>query len=132
MAARRLVMILLLLLVISTFAATLVPPPDDDSEETSTTTTTRSTHGTAENKHVRATIAAGAKRPARVRIGLGDELTLEVTSKVAVEVEIPSLGGFDEVDRFAPAIFDLLPDDRGTYPVRVVESERVIGRIVVG
>ena len=124
-------MVLLLLLIISTFAATLVPPPEDGSDETSTSTTTTSTDSGNDAKRVSRTIAADAKRPDNIRLRLGDELALRVTSKVALEVEIPSLGEFDEVDRFAPAIFDLLPDDRGTYPVRIVESERVIARIVV-
>lgn len=129
MAARRLVMVLLVMLIVSTFAATLVPPPDEEGDETSTSTTSTTS---ATGKLVRATISADAKRPERVPLELGNDLELRVTAKRFHEVEIPSLGEFDEVDQFAPAVFDLLPDDPGTYPVRVVEGGDVIARIVVG
>ena len=128
MAARRLVLILLLLLIVSTFAATLVPPPESDDEE-STTTSPATTRATGELVHQ--TISADAKQPQRVRLRLGDELRLRVSSPQFHEVEIPRLDLVDEVDPFAPAVFDLLPDERGVYPVRVVESGRVIGRIDV-
>jgi hypothetical protein len=128
MAARRLVMVLFVLLVVSTLAAALVPPPEDDSEETSaSTTTTKEMTG----KLVRATVPADARRPERISLRLGSELQLRVTSERFEEVEIPALGEFDEVDRFAPAIFDLLPEEEGTYPVRIVEDNRLIARIVV-
>jgi plastocyanin len=132
MAARRLVMVLLVLLIVSTFAATLVPPPTDDPNETSTTTTTRSTT-TAEvrARTIQATVSAQARKPELVRVTLGDELELRVTSDTFHEVEIPTLGEFDEVDEFAPAVFDLVPDQAGTYPVRLIEGDRVIARIVV-
>jgi hypothetical protein len=129
MAARRLVMVLFVLLVVSTLAAALVPPPDEEPEETSTPT--RTTEHKPTNKLVRATVAADVKKPERVSLRLGSELQLRVTSERFEEVEIPTLGEFDEVDRFAPAIFDLLPEEEGTYPVRIVEGNRLIARIVV-
>ena len=128
MAARRLVLVLLVLLIVSTFAATLVPPPDRDSDETTEPTTTAPQ---SRGRLVHATISADAKRPARVSLKLGDELELRVIAKRFHEVEISALGEFDEVDQFAPVVFDLLPDDAGRYPVRVVESGDVIARIVV-
>ena len=130
MAARRLVMVLLVLLVVSTLAAALVPPPPDGADES--TTTAPSTTAAERGKLVRATVSADARRAERVRIGPRDELELRVTSKQFNEVEIPRLGEIDEVDRFAPAVFDLIPGEPGTYPVRLAEGGRVIARIVSG
>ncbi len=135
-------MVLLLLLIVSTFAATLVPPPDDDGDETTSSTSSTGQTGSgsttreleSEGRLVRRTVSVDAKRPQRVRLTLGDDLELRVTSETFQEVEIPTLGEFDEVDRFAPAVFDLLPDEEGTYPVLLVGEtgeDRVIARIVV-
>jgi hypothetical protein len=129
MAARRLIMVLLVLLIVSTFAATLVPPPDRDTDETTTPAT--SIPSEDRGRLVHATVSADAKRPVRVRLELGNELALRVTASRFHEVEIPTLGEFDEVDQFAPVVFDLLPDGAGRYPVRVVETGDVIARIVV-
>ena len=128
MAARRLVMVLLVLLVVSTFAATLVPPPPEDEE--STTTSQSTTASDDRGRLVNATVSADAGKVERVRVGPRDELELRVTSKQFNEVEIPRLGEWDEVDRFTPAVFDLIPDGPGTYPVRLAEGGRVIARIV--
>jgi hypothetical protein len=130
MAARRLIRVLLVLLIVSTFAATLVPPPERESDEPTAPTTTT---GAAEQRGrlIHATVSADAKRPARVRVARGDELELRVTARRFHEVEIATLGEFDEVDQFAPAIFDLVLDETGTHPVRALEGDRVIARIVV-
>jgi hypothetical protein len=132
MAARRLVLILLVLLVVSTFAATLVPPPEtDDERATSTTSTTAAEAREDRSRVVHETISADAKRPQRIRLVVGDELNLRITSRTFREVEIPGFGEYDEVDQYAPAIFDLLADEKGSYPVRVVAGGRLIGRIEV-
>jgi hypothetical protein len=130
MAARRLVMILLLLLIVSTFAATLVPPPDEGAEETSTPATTAAGEE-PRGRLVRRTVSAEAMPPERVEVRVGSALDLRVTARRFHEVEIPELGEYDEVDEFAPVVFELLVDEKGTYPVRIAQTGRVIARIVV-
>lgn len=133
MAARRLIFILLVLLMISSFAAALVPVErdsrEDDSSSTTSTETAQAPAPPAGELVVRR-IEAGEKART-VRIELGDQLRLAVAADALDEVEIRALGETEAVDPVSPALFDLLPADPGTYPIRLVEADRVIGRIEV-
>jgi hypothetical protein len=128
MAARRLIMVMLLLLFVSSLAAALAPSRDGEDE---TTTEVATTGATPRGELVEHRISADAKRPDRIKINLGDQLALTVTSKEPAQIEIPRLGEFEDADRYAPARFDLLPLSAGTYPVRLVETNREIGSIEV-
>lgn len=115
------------LLLISSVAAALVPAPRDEvPTETAPATETR-----ASGEFVARTLRAAASKPQKIEIELGDQLSLRVTSKVVDEVEIPALGELADVDPDAPAHFDLLPFEPGTYAVRMRSSGNVVGRIVV-
>lgn len=131
MAARRLIFVLIVMLMLSSFAAALVPVSNRDDEDPSTATTApepAAGHG----KLVRARITADARKPKTIQIALGDQLALAVTATRAGEVEIPDLGELEDVEPGTPARFDLLPLASGTYDVRLVEPNRLLGRIVVG
>lgn len=137
MAARRLIMVMLVLLVVSSVAAALVPVERDPDAE-STTTETSSEPSAPAGELVRETLPAGEREADPIRISLGDQLELRVTSKRPGQVEIPGLGVVDDVDPEAPARFDLLPLDPGDYPIRLRElgtaeapSTRPIGSIEV-
>jgi hypothetical protein len=130
-AARRLLIVMLVLLGVSTVAAALVPVDRDALRDESTTTSTRADKRTPTGALVEASIGAGAPKLKAVRMQVGDQLQLRVTSPQAHEVEIPALDELEDVDPDAPATFDLLLFDEGTYNVRLVESGRRIGRIVV-
>jgi hypothetical protein len=128
-AARRLIMALIVLLVVSTAAAALIPVDNDpDPEPTSTPAETTQAAG----QLIRKTLRVGAAAPGTIRIHAGDQLVLRVTSPVPKQVEISDLGELDDVDRDAAASFDLLISEPGTYDVRLVDSGRAVGRIVVG
>jgi len=130
MAARRLVIVMLMLLGVSTLAAALAPPRSERTASTSTTTST--TQATpAGGELVRGTIDAQAKRQQRIRIGLGDQLSLEVRSTRVVQVEIARLGLTDSAAPLSPARFDLLAERQGSFEVRLQESRREIGVIEV-
>jgi hypothetical protein len=128
-AARRLIFILLALLVVSSIAAALAPvrPSEDDPETSATTTTEPPPPG----ELVRRTIEVGAKRPPTIALELGDQLALTVTADRFAEVEIAGLGELDHADANAPARFDLLPREPGTYEVRLLDSARTVGTIEV-
>jgi hypothetical protein len=128
-AARRLIVVLLTLLVVSSIAAALAPvqPSEDDPATSETTTPAPAPPG----ELVRRTIDVGAKRPAAIEIELGDQLALTVTSERVAEIEIPGLGELDDADPDAPARFDLLPREPGTYEVRLLDSRRILGTIEV-
>ena len=133
MAARRLLIVMLVLLGISILGGTLLPT-QRARDRTATTETT-------EEITVRDTLPRGElltrtiEVPAPVQkaipIHLGDQLLLLVTSKKHDEVEIPKLGLVDAVDPFAPARFDILAVEEGSYPIRLVAADRRVGRIVV-
>lgn len=135
MAARRLIVVMLVLLAASTVVAALAPPRgerDSGSTESGTTTSPEPERpaerptGTPEEE----TIRAGAERPARIELDEGDRLVLMVQG-VDDQVEIPGLGLLEDVTRAAPARFDLLARRPGTFAVRLVNADRVIGRIRV-
>ena len=131
MAARRLVLLMLVLLFMSSLAAALVPVETDRDDDTRTTRTTREPPE-PRGRLLGRTIEAGAERPARIEIELGDQLSLTVRGERPGEVEIPRLGELESVDPDAPARFDLLPPEPGSYAVRLVEPGSVIARIEVG
>lgn len=128
---------MLVLLGISTLAAALVPAPEDRGK-TGTETIKRKARPpqrdaqAARGELVEGRIDARSGRPKELRIERGDQLSLSVSAPFGDEIEIPALGLVETVDRFAPARFDLLASRTGTFPVRAVEADRVLGRIVVG
>jgi hypothetical protein len=128
MAARRLIIVMISLLVLSSIAAALVPVERDALEDGSSTTTASRPAPTG--KLTRETVATGGEAKS-IRLRVGDQLELRVRVKRADEVAIPRLGQLVAVDPAAPAYFDLLPDEPGTYPVRLVGASRTIARIHV-
>ena len=122
---------MLVLLAISTVAAALVPVEQASRDETSTTSTRTEKPGRAEGDLEHGLIDAGSRKRETVRIRLGDQLELRVTSTRPDQVEIPRLGELEDVDPDAPAHLDLLPFEIGSYPVRLVEAGRKIGQIEV-
>jgi len=130
MAARRLIFVMIVMLMLSSFAAALVPVRESD-EETSTSTSVATVDSQARGRLVEARIDASAREPKTIRIELGDQLTLTVASDTPGEIEIPELGELEDAEAGTPAHFDLLPFEAGTYEVRLVEPERLLGRIVV-
>jgi hypothetical protein len=135
MAARRLILVMLVLLVLSSAVAALIPVDRAERDETTTQTST-TTQPVPAGELVEARISGDSAKPKRILVHKGDQLSLTVSASSPAAVEIEALGVFDDVDRFLPAVIDLLPVDRGTYPVRLLPDTepgtgRVIGRIVV-
>jgi hypothetical protein len=132
MAARRLVIVLVVLLAISTFAALLVPPQGtDEGEDTIGSTPTNTDQGLPRGKLVTASIDADAQRPRDVRLELGDQLSLRVISRTPDQVEIQGFGQIDDVERDAPARFNLIADRTGRFDVRLLNRRETVGRIVI-
>jgi len=127
-AARRLIVVMLVLLVVSSIAAALAPVRDTGEETTSTATQAESR---PPGRLVRRTIDARDRRPAGIAIDLGDQLELTVKARRGDQVEIAALGELEPVDPAAPAHFDLLPRQPGTYDVRLLDARRVVGSIKV-
>jgi hypothetical protein len=132
MAARRLIAVMLVLLFLSSLAAALAPVEPQRDEETSTATTEAPPEATLTgNDPVRKTLAADPKDPPRVKAAVGDQLQLRVTSKRAATLELVRLGPTEDVDPAAPALFDVLLDRKGRFPIRELETDRKVGEIRV-
>jgi hypothetical protein len=132
MAARRLIMVLLVLLFLSSLAAALIPVERSSRSDSSTTTTTQHAAGTdTAGRLLVKRLDAGDARPHTIRMRLGDQLQLSVVAGGPNQVEIPAFDQLEPVDLGSPATFDLLPDAAGRYPVKLVSSNRTVGRIVV-
>ena len=142
MAARRLLIVMLILLGASTLAAALVPvpEPDEEQEQAAPKPPDRSERT---GRLVRETVRVPGRHGEdgggdgddqdvpTVRIALGDQLQLTVHARRPDEVEIPAVGELREVGPDAPARFDLLPFETGTFVVRLVGADRTVARIEV-
>ena len=149
MAPRRLILAMVLLLALSTVIAVLAPDPrEQTTERPERTAPERGTTGEAEPRSpqrgeteaapaerpevvAEASVRAGG-RPERVAAGPGQRLILEGTSGEALEIAIPKLGLTATVDRWAPAVFDiLLPERRESLEVVPLSGGKTIARIQV-
>jgi hypothetical protein len=136
-AARRLVVVMLVLLAISTLAAALLPAPEGDNPAPPKSKREQRKPKAAPSPDEAGLLLVSRLRvsdqsPKTVRIERGDELRLEVAAPFGADVEIAGFGLTAAVTPFAPAQFDLLATNIGTYPVRVVDSGRLVGRLLVG
>ena len=136
MAARRLLIVLVILLAISTFAALLVPPQgtDEGEDETlgSTPTGTEGRRPPPRGELVRASIDADRAKAQSVQLELGDQLALEVRSGNPDQVVIGGFGLIDDVERDAPARFNLFANRTGRFAVRLLDRRKTVGQIVIG
>jgi len=130
-AARRLLILMLVLLGTSTLAAALVPEPPERQATTSSTTPPRTSPVPAGGELIRASLDAGAKPLETVRMTLGDQLALRVTSSEPAQIEIRGLGLLEDVLPLSPARFDILATRPGRYEVRRLEPDRRLGVIEV-
>lgn len=135
MAARRLLIIMLILLGISTLAAALVPtrsPNEGDSESTAAETTEAEIPDPLPaGDGLVAKIEVGGKKTPVVPMKLGDQLSLTVRSRRSDLLEIPALGLVEPISPGTPVLFNILPENEGSYGIRMVEADRVVARIEV-
>lgn len=134
MAARRLILAMLFLLVLSSIIVALIPIEQPERSEESTTTstsTTTATPATDEGKLIEREVAADAAKPAKIRMSVGDQLSLIVTSPVPNQVEIEEFGAYENVDPDFPARFDVFPFDAGRFSVRLLDPPGEVATIIV-
>lgn len=139
MAARRLIFVLLVLFAISVVAAALAPDRgglfSSSSTTSSSTTTTETTATTTTDDATapsrRARLEASQSKPPTVRAVLDEQLELIVASDRFRDLAIERLGltGFAQPE--APARFDLLLRDPGSYPITDATSGTKVAEIQV-
>jgi hypothetical protein len=148
MAARRLLIVMLVLLGLSTLAAALVPQRTLRRETTTATTTqptptatvaqpagrsllAKVTVGGPKDVVVGGPVCAAARKPRCEPIHVGDQLTLLVRSRVPAQLEIRQFGLISFASPEAPARFELLPNEPGTYGILYAQSGDVAARLQV-
>jgi hypothetical protein len=134
MVARRLMIAMLVMLAIASLTAVLLPDPAERDDPTTTTGAPRISADQSRRgagRLVRATLEASVPRPRMIRVDAGDQLALRVEADRAGQVEIGGFGQLEDVYPPAPARFNLLMNRPGTFPVRLLDPARTIGKIVV-
>jgi len=123
---------MLVLLVLSSVAAALIPiDRQTDDETTSSSTTTTTTTAEAEGKLITRRVSSAAPKAPTIRMKVGDELRLIVTSPVPNVVEIDEFGDFENVDPNFPATFDVFPFGAGQFDVRLLDPPGLVATIDV-
>jgi hypothetical protein len=130
--------IMLVLLGVSTLAAALVDTSSFRDEGTGSTAVSETTESSVpvdtvpEGRPLKPVIIEVYRAPVTVvPVTLGDQLPLIVRSRKPDLVEIPALGLLEPVNPNAPARFNVFADATGNYGIRLVNADRVVGRIEV-
>jgi hypothetical protein len=148
MAARRLLIVMLVLLGLSTLAAALVPQHSLRGGTTASTTTqpaeSTTTAEAPPGRSLTVEITVGgkkipvvaaplckARKPRCEPLHVGDQLSLQVLSRITAQLEIPTFGLIGVASANSPAFFQLLPREPGTIGVLFTSSREVAARIQV-
>ena len=122
MLARRLLIALALLMAITALAAGLAPRESAQRDESSSTPPPAAQ---AAAEPVEATLDAQSEGQ-RVEADVGQTVRIVVRTDKLDSVELGDLGT-ETADPESPAVFELLADVPGSYPIELLESGRQIG-----
>ena len=127
MLVRRLLIALAVLIALTALAAGVDPEPRDDGDPAPQSSAFPAGAGKEVERTI-STSAKGADRRVTARIGELVRLTVEGT-----EVDSVELGDLEvaPLDPESPAIFELLAEEEGSYPIRLLDANRTIGTLVV-
>jgi hypothetical protein len=131
---RRLFVLAVVLLATGAIAAAVTPRDVRQGGETTSTAPAPAPPPRAvapvpgDDVHV---VDAAAPRPVVVRVRRGSLVRLRVRARGPDEVELVGLDRFAAVDEFTPARFDFFAQRAGSFPIRLREARRDIGRLVV-
>ena len=136
MLGRRVLLLVAVLLATGAIAAALTPRDSGQTTPTTTAPTAPALAGPnggtgAGAQEVTRTVDAEGAEPAVVRTQVGDLLNLVVRAPSPDVVELDGTGRFASVDSSTPARFNFFVEKPGTFPIRLQESGREIGRLVV-
>ena len=132
MLGRRFLLLVAVLMGLTALAASVAPrePIDRDGRGTATPTATPTLSaaggGDLQTVSKRLNTAEGVTR---VVVDEGDLVALEVSGS-----EVDSVTLLDEVvpiDPDSPAVFELLADEPGEYPIELVDADRQVGTLIV-
>jgi hypothetical protein len=134
MLGRRFLLLVAVLMGLTALAATIAPRQPLVAERSQRATPTPSptpSPSAAPGGTLRAverTISADSK-PVRVAVRHGQQVQLTVTGSALDSVSL--LDEIEPIEEDSPALFDVLADTPGEYPIQLVDSGRRIGTLVV-
>ncbi len=126
MIVRRLLIALAVLIALTAIAAGVSPPPREDSGDTP-----QAVADTPPGEEIDRTLSIDAKGDARiVKATVGDMLHLTVEGDAVDSVEV---GEFEvaPLDPESPAIIELLAEEPGSYPIRLLDADRDVGTLEI-
>jgi hypothetical protein len=133
---RRLLLLLAVLIALTALAGSIAPVPSPAPESGVTPAPSASPGATARRETgapavVRAALSAAPGRPARlIRARVGDHVLITVRGAAIDSVALGELE-VEPVEPGVPARFDFLADDRGSYPLVLLDAGRRIGTLQV-
>src|SRR4051794_33073756 len=144
MLGRRLLVLMAVLLGLTALAAALAPrptvvPPGGRLIAPTPTVTPSPTASPSASAQVgppsvevvRTIDASKGARFARVRVREGDTVRLTVRGDVLDAVEIDGIDQIEPVEAGSPARFEFLADERGQFPIVLIDGDRRIGQLDV-
>lgn len=130
MVARRLLLLLAVLMLVSALAAQIAPPPEErGAVSTPSPEPTPSVTPSAKADIREVTVKTSSPRENPIRVRVGDTIRLTVEADELVSVEIKNTDQIETVQPESPAIFNLLVERAGSYPVVVLERDEQIAVI---
>jgi hypothetical protein len=130
MQGRRVIIVVAIVMGLMALAASVAPPPQRTPDNGPSPTPTPQA-GVIEAQQVTARLDADRSSRARVRAREGDTVVLDVSGDVADSVEIPDLDVVEPIDRDSPAHIEIYVDTPGDYPIRLLDSGRMLGVLQV-
>ena len=127
MIGRRLLIALAVLIALTALAAGVAPEPRPSSDDAADASPVPEPSGEQVERTL-STRARGTDR--RITAAIGDTVRLTVEGD---EVDSVALGELEvePIDPDSPAIFDLLAEEPGSYPIRLLEADRTIGTLEI-
>jgi hypothetical protein len=130
---RRFLLLVVVLMGLTALAASLAPREPlirnrDQRAGTVTPTPTASPVAGKTLEPIERTIFT-AENPARVAVRKGQILQLTVRGSEVDSVQV--LDEIEPLEEDSPALFDILADAPGEYPIELVDADRQIGTLVV-
>lgn len=142
MAARRILILFVVLMGLGVLASSIAPrggvpggPGTTPTTQTRTTPTIEQPPSPPTNlvkADVQAPDAADrAFRPERIKAAQGDRVVLLVRATFEDQVQVDGYDLIEPVSQFAPAAFDFIADQAGSFDVRLLGADRIVARLVV-
>jgi hypothetical protein len=99
------------------------------AQQAAPTPTADDARPTGEVVHARLSASQDA-RPRDVRARVGDTVRLTVAGDVVDSVELGELD-VEAIDPESPALFELLAEVPGSYPITLLDADRQLGELVI-